>query len=155
METWQQYEFEYLLPQWTKELLDGVNINSKNFFFNKSDTRESKKAKLTREQSIKLGNIAISLEDLGKDVLALICSHLTYHDLGSLCKVNKLWKVTYFIITTNPTDHSIRAFFVGICTIQHTESLTRKYYKHQHSYSLSKSFDQIQRCCAENLHYLY
>lgn len=96
---WQQYEFEYLLPQWTKELLDKVHINSKNFY--QAESRKSKQFKLTREQSIKLGNTSFSLIDLGKDVLVIVFSYLTYQDLISLCNVNKLWNVQSSHITTN------------------------------------------------------
>ena len=83
---WNKYQFEYLLPKWTKELLDEEKLTSENFF-----ELRSSKHRFTRDKSSNYGEI--TLADLGRDVLKFICSHLTFHDLVSLCKVSKLWNV--------------------------------------------------------------
>jgi hypothetical protein len=86
MDFWHQYEFEFLLPDWTKDLLSELKLNSTNYF-------ETRSKQLKREPSMRKEVGSVLLEDLGRDVISIICSQIHYSDLVSLSRVNKVWNV--------------------------------------------------------------
>jgi hypothetical protein len=106
MEQWQQYEFNYLLPKWTKELLAEHQLTSQTFF------EQSLHKQPKRENTFTQSNIA--LEDLGKDVFQLICSRLSAKDLVSMCQVNRLWNVRFFtFLFSSLADNRLRFIYLG------------------------------------------
>ena len=89
-QSWEEQEFVFLLPEWTKELLDDIGINSQNFFGSRKRFKQDIRLSVS---TIKIGSL--SLEDLGKDVIFTISEFLSLADLQSLSQVSKLWNVLF------------------------------------------------------------